>query len=230
MNRAVLVLAPAGALLAVAGAFLYPAALGGGGYLGLAGAVVAPAVCVVLLRWGPTAVPAAPAVAARIGATAGLIAGALYAAEGLAEYLSAGVTDASVTIGWIIVGGLVTATVIAAATASVRVGTVRAGVIAAVHCAVSEYLVWYPAVLIAYYAFRNSGAIERVWRAEGIYDDFARSGMSDIRAFVLQDFWGAGFFHLLAGLVIAGIFGTLAALAGRLGLRLRPAGSATRPG
>ena len=49
-------------------------------------------------------------------------------------------------------------------------------------------------------------------QASDIYDDFARSRMSDIRAFVLQDFWGAGFFHLVAELVIAGIFGMTAAL------------------
>jgi hypothetical protein len=65
--------------------------------------------------------------------------------------------------------------------------------------------------------------IERVWRAEGTYDDFARSGMSDIRAFVVQDFWGAGFFHLLAGLVLAGILGGATALAVRVCQRARRA-------
>ncbi|MFI5896181.1 hypothetical protein ACIA5D_39380 [Actinoplanes sp. NPDC051513] len=78
-------------------------------------------------------------------------------------------------------------------------------------------------MLACYYLFRivdaatAGGTVVRVWRAEGIYDDFARSGMSDLPAFVLQDFWGAGFFHLLAGLVLAAVFGSAtAALVSRL--------------
>lgn len=43
---------------------------------------------------------------------------------------------------------------------------------------------------------------------------------SMLRAFVLQDLWGAGFFHLVAGLIIAGLFGTLTALAIRAVQRL----------
>lgn len=42
--------------------------------------------------------------------------------------------------------------------------------------------------------------------------------MTNINAFVLQDFWGAGVFHLLAGLIIAAVLGaTTAAITTRLG-------------
>jgi hypothetical protein len=217
---AVRLLAVANVLLAAFGLVYDPAALRGGGYLALLGVVVAQGLCVALMRWGPLSTRTASPAAIRIGATTGLVLGVLYGAEVLAEYLSAAITDASVLIGWIIVSGLVAGIAVAATTATVRLRSVRAGVTAAVYCAIFEYLVWYPAVLICYYLFRTSGALERVWRAEGTYDDFARSGMTDIRAFVLQDFWGAGFFHLLAGLVIAGIFGTSAALAVRAVQRL----------
>jgi hypothetical protein len=216
-------LAAANVLLAAFGLIYDPGALRAGGYLGLLGVAVAQGLSVALMRWGPVARPAAPTAAVRIGVTTGLVLGALYGAEVLAEYLSAQVTGASVLIGWIIVAGLVVGNIVAAATAAGRLRSVRAGVTAAVDCAIAEYLVWYPVVLICYYVFRTSAAMERVWRAEGTYDDFARSGMTDIRAFVLQDFWGAGFFHLIAGLVIAGVFGTSAALVARLTWRRSPA-------
>ena len=61
----------------------------------------------------------------------------------------------------------------------------------------------------------GDGAADRVLRAEGTYDDFHRSGLSSLEAFVLQDFWGAGFFHLLAALLLAVLFGLPAAILGR---------------
>ena len=210
--------------LAAAGLLLDPQALGHGGILGLLGVAVAQAFCLLLLWRGPVSLRVAAPGAVRAGALIGAVAGGLYALEGLSEYLSASVTHASVMIGRVIVGGLVLANVLAGVLGVRRTGTVRGGVTAAVYCAITEYLVWYPSVLICYYAFHGSGQLDRVWRAEGVYDDFARSGMTDIRAFVLQDFWGAGFFHLVAGLIIAGVFGTLAALLARVLGRRRAAG------
>jgi len=201
-----------GTLLAGYGAIGDPGALAGGGFRGLLGVLVAQFGCVAAVRWGPVSASASAPAAVRTGVVAGGLIGALYGAEVLAEYLSPAVTGASVAIGWIIVAGLVTAGLSAAAVATIRLRSLRAGVTAAVYCAITEYLVWYPVVLACYYVFRTSAATERVWRAEGTYQDFARSGASDIRVFVLQDFWGAGFFHLIAGLIIAGVFGTAAAI------------------
>jgi hypothetical protein len=212
-----LVAAVTGTLLAAYGAIGDPGALAGGGFLGLVGVLVAQFGCVAAVRWGPVSASAAAPEAVRTGG----VTGTLYGAEVLAEYLSPAVTGASVAIGWIIVTGLVTAGVTAAAVATIRLRSLRAGVTAAVYCAITEYLVWYPVVLACYYVFRTSAATDRVWRAEGTYEDFARSGASDIRVFVLQDFWGAGFFHLVAGLIIAGVFGTSTALAVRGAQRRR---------
>jgi len=52
------------------------------------------------------------------------------------------------------------------------------------------------------YAFRGSPRQVLVLRAEGNYEDFARSGMSDFNVFIMEDFMGATFFHLLLGLVV----------------------------
>jgi hypothetical protein len=54
-----------------------------------------------------------------------------------------------------------------------------------------------------------------VLRAEGDYEDFARSGMSDFNAFIMEDFMGATFFHLLLGLVVAAVLGVLGGLLGK---------------
>ncbi|GHJ43392.1 hypothetical protein Cs7R123_07340 [Catellatospora sp. TT07R-123] len=220
MIRWIPALAVLGIVLAILGAVLFPAALGGGGLLALGGAIVAQAACVLLTRIGPLSPRRADPVVIRIGAVTGAVTGLLYGGEIVSEYVSSAVTDASVALGWAIVGTLVVSSMVAAAVATVRLRSIRAGLTAAAYAAIAEYLVWYPFVLGAYYAMRHSASLERVWRAEGTYLDFARSGMSDIRAFVMQDFWGAGFFHLVAGLIIAGLFGTFATLATRVAQRL----------
>ncbi|MEU9885078.1 hypothetical protein [Sphaerisporangium sp. NPDC051011] len=208
-------------LLAAFGLVHTPEALGHGGVLALAAVAVAQALCVLMIWRGPLSAGRVPPLALRTGAVTGAVTGVLYGVVGLSEYLSSAVTDASTTVGWVIVIGIVASAVVAAAVATARSRSMRAGVAAAFYNAIVEYLVWYPFVLVCYYLFRTSTAIDRVWRAEGIYDDFARSGLEDIRVFVLQDFWGAGFFHLIAGLVIAAVFGTAAAWAVR-GLRRAP--------
>lgn len=211
LPRVVLLAAVVETLLAAAGVLITPAALRGGGALALVGVALVQLLCVVLARYGALSTTRAAPVAIRIGVCFGLVAGGLYGAEVFAEYVSPAVTEASAIVGWIIVIGLVTCAVVAAAIVSWREQSVRAGGTVAVYAMMIEYLTWYPVLLLSYYAFHSSAATERVWRSEGTYDDFARSGMTDIHAFVLQDFWGAGVFHLLAGMLIAIVFGTTAA-------------------
>ena len=94
-----------------------------------------------------------------------------------AEYLSPAVTGASTAIGYVIVAGLVASSVVAGAVATTRRRQFRDGLTAAIANAVTEYLVWYPTVLACYYVFNalDANRVDRVWRAEGTYDDFARS-------------------------------------------------------
>jgi hypothetical protein len=61
----------------------------------------------------------------------------------------------------------------------------------------------------------DAGRQEQVLAAEGTYTDFARSGMSDLSAFVMEDFLGAGFFHLILGLMLAVILGTMGVAIGK---------------
>jgi hypothetical protein len=99
----------------------------------------------------------------------------------------------------------------------------RNGVLAAVWSAIVGGLIWLIAALLIFYLFNGTPQQTQVFRAEGNYADFARSGLSDFNAFVLEDFIGAGFFHSLLLPVMAVIFGALGAIAGKVLTRLRKA-------
>ena len=57
---------------------------------------------------------------------------------------------------------------------------------------------------------------EQVLAADQVLEDFKQSGMTDLRAFVQQDYVGGVFFHLLLGLIVAGILGMMGALVAKL--------------
>lgn len=77
-------------------------------------------------------------------------------------------------------------------------------------------LIWYAVVLLVFHLFWVSPQQAQVFQAEGNLQDFARSGMSDFTAFIVQDFFGAGFFHLLLGGLIGALLGGLGGLAAKL--------------
>jgi hypothetical protein len=82
-------------------------------------------------------------------------------------------------------------------------------------------LVWFIAVLACFYLFYGTERQAQVFRAEGNYEDFRRSGMADFATFIMEDFLGAGFFHLLLGPLVAAILASLGGILGRGALRLR---------
>jgi len=209
-------------LPAAYGLVLTPSAANGEGLIALAAVLVAQLACLAAARWGPVSPRRAPAGTVAAGARVGAVAGGAYAALMVVEYLiptftaESKVDDATLTAifvaaGYGVVSVLVAAACIAGAWGARLSSTLRGGVTAAVWAAISEYLIWYPSVLITFYAFYGTAAQERWFRAEGEYEDMRRSGMTDIKAFATQDFYGAGFFHLLAGIVLALLFGTGAA-------------------
>jgi hypothetical protein len=76
-------------------------------------------------------------------------------------------------------------------------------------------LVWCIVVLTTFYLFHNTARQQQVFQAEGNFDDFRRSGMSDFSAFITEDFFGATFFHLLLGPVIASLLGFVGGAVGK---------------
>ena len=97
-----------------------------------------------------------------------------------------------------------------------RSPSLKNAVLSSVTTAVIASLIWVICVLAVFYVFHGSGRQALVLRAEGDYDDFARSGMSDFNAFIMEDFMGATFFHLLLGPLVGAVLGILGWLLGKV--------------
>jgi hypothetical protein len=91
-------------------------------------------------------------------------------------------------------------------------GRVWHGVLTAIWSTMIGSLIWVGSLLSACYAFMGTARQGQVLAADQVVEDFKRSGMTDLRAFIMQDYLGGVFFHLLLGLIVAGILGTMGAL------------------
>jgi hypothetical protein len=145
----------------------------------------------------------------RVAGPTGLAAGAVYAAEVIGEYV---VRPPDNTAWGLVEFGLVFALMaLAGGALAWRTGRLRPALAGGLWTALIAPLIWYAVVLSVFYLFRGTPAQEAVLRAEGDYEDFARSGMSDFNVFAMQDFLGAGVYHLLLSPVFGLILGGLGA-------------------
>ena len=149
----------------------------------------------------------------------GGLAGAVFAGEVILEYVF--LPADNTPYGMVEFGIVLTLYFAAAFVVAWRSGSLPNAVLTSVASAFIASLIWIITVLAVFYAFRGSARQAQVLRAEGDYEDFARSGMSDFNAFIMEDFMGAAFFHLLLGLVVAAILGLVGGLAGKAMARLR---------
>lgn len=150
---------------------------------------------------------------------AGLLAGIVFAGEILLEYL---LLPADNTLFGLVEFGLVFL-IYAGASGwlTARGNRLRAGVLGAVATAMISSLIWCIALFVVFYLFTGTARQVAVFRAEGNYDDFQRSGMGDFNAFIMEDFLGATFFHLLLGPLLAAALGAIGGLIGMVLGRLR---------
>jgi hypothetical protein len=148
--------------------------------------------------------------------TFGLLAGAVYAFEIGLEYVLLPADNSPYAL--IEFGAIFVLYFAAGLAAAQRTGRARDGLSAALTAALISTLIWYLVLLAVTYAMRGTPQQAAVMRAEGNFEDFARSGMTDFSAWLMQDLLGAGFFHLLLGPIAAAILGGAGALAG-VGLR-----------
>jgi hypothetical protein len=196
-------------VLVIYGAFHFPSGLASGwiANLGLAGVILVLAGYEVVGRFGLRKVQAPILAAAWLfGGLAGLV----FTGEILLEYI---LLPRDNTVYGLVEFGLAFALYLAAAVvAALNSGKAAHGALAGALSAMVASLIWYAVTLSVFFIFNGSAQQALVFRAEGNYEDFARSGMSDFNAFILQDFYGAGFFHLLLGPAIAAGLGGLAGL------------------
>jgi hypothetical protein len=148
----------------------------------------------------------------------GLGAGIILVSEMLWEYLvlpadnsTLGLLEFGSVFGLYLLSGLLTAQ---------RTRQLRQAVLTALGSAMIGSLIWLIAVLVVFYVLRGSPRQAHVFQIEGNYQDFARSGTDDFDAFVMEDFMGAGFFHLLFGPLVAAILGAIGSILGRVIARI----------
>ena len=84
-----------------------------------------------------------------------------------------------------------------------RGGSLRSSVSGAVVAAMISSIMWCICLLAAFYFFEGTWRQTAVFLAEGEFEDYRHSGMSSFPTFVMEDLFGATFFHLLLGPLIA---------------------------
>ncbi len=168
---------------------------------------------------GPAQLSKRHPVILRTATVFGLLAGAVFAAEIIIEYALLPANNSS--YGLVEFGTVFFLYFASALVAGFRSRSVVSACWTSVSCAFIASLLWVIAVLAVFYAFRGSPRQELVLRAEGNYEDFARSGMRDFDAFIMEDFMGATFFHLSLGLVVAAVLGAFGGLLGKVAARFQ---------
>jgi hypothetical protein len=144
----------------------------------------------------------------------GLLGGAIFTGEMLLEYILLPADNSQ--YGMLEFGCVFSLYFIAGAAAAYQSQQVKQGVLASLISAVISSLIWAIAVLLIFYLFRGAPQQAQVFRAEGNYVDFARSGSQDFNVWVVEDFMGAIFFHLtLLGPLVAAVLGALGGLIGK---------------
>jgi hypothetical protein len=143
----------------------------------------------------------------------GLLAGAVFAGEIILEYILLPTDNRQ--YGMVEFGTVFALYFASAFVSALRSLSIKNAALTSVTSAFIASLIWVITVLAVFYAFRGSPRQALVLRAEGDYDDFARSGMSDFNAFIMEDFMGATFFHLLLGPLVAAVLGVLGGLLGK---------------
>jgi hypothetical protein len=185
-------------------------------------------VLAVLAAYAAAAIVAAPALgrrqpeARKVAIRFGVAAGVVYVAEVALEYALLPANNTA----WGVVefGTVFVLFFMAGASAPWRARRLAPGALSGLWAAMLSAVIWYVAVLSVFYLFRGGERQAAVLRAEGDFDDFRRSGLSNLQVFLMGDFLGAGFFHLLLSPLIGLLLGSLggaAALIGRQALKRR---------
>ena len=211
MRRALFLAASLAVLLAEVGLRVYPAAQAAWQQElpGLLGVTILLSVYALLGTWGAARLEQRDARLLRLAFVFGLAAAAVYAVEIWLEYIWLPPDNTSYGL---VEFGLVFLLYLAA---GLQTRHARNGLLAAVGAALVSTLLWYLVVLATTYVMHGTPQQATVFRAEGDLEDFARSGAANFDAWLMQDFYGAGFYHLLLGSIIAAMLGGVGGLIGK---------------
>jgi hypothetical protein len=163
--------------------------------------------------WGAGRLETADPRLLRLALSFGLVAAMIYAVEIGLEYVL--LPSDNTQYGFVEFGLVFLCYLAAGFIASRTTRRVSNGAMTAVAAALISSLLWYIVLLLITYSMKGTPQQASVFRAEGNMEDFARSGSANFDAWLMQDFLGAGFFHLLLGVVVGAILGCLGGLAGK---------------
>jgi hypothetical protein len=148
----------------------------------------------------------------RDGARFGVAIGAFFASTMLVEYLVPRTPEQNAWFAVAIFGTFFSLLVVAGFIGTRRKNRLWLGVLTSVWSALIASLIWFILLLAIYYAFLDTTYEARFLETDQVIADFKRSGMQDLRAFILQDYLGGGFFHSLLGPILAFPLGALGGL------------------
>jgi hypothetical protein len=181
-----------------------------------AAALVLALYAAVALRWASRLAPPGSLVA-RAAWWGGLAAGLIFCGEIILEYV---LLPADNSRFGLVEFGTVWLTYLAVAAVIASSGRpLRACIAGAVLAAMISSVLWCVCLLATYQWFEGTARQASVLLAEGDFDDFRRSGMASFATFEMEDLFGATFFHLLLGPVIAAVL-ACGAWAGARAVRL----------
>jgi hypothetical protein len=215
LRRAVLLAALLALLLAGLGFLVYPGAQAAWQDClpGLVAVAIVLAVYAVLGGWGAARLERRDQRLLRLALVCGLVAAAIYAGEIILEYVL--LPSDNTPYGLVEFGLVFLSDLVAGLLAALQTRRARNGPLAALGAALISTLLWYVVLLALTYLMKGTAQQAAVFRAEGNLDDFARSGSANFEAWLVQDFFGAGFYHLLLGPIIAVLLGGLGGLVGK---------------
>lgn len=222
VRKAVLTLAVADCALVMLGLILTPTTLTASrqGWLGVTAAFAMLSTYAALGVWGSRAVERKNPRILSIAVRFGLAIGSIFVVEMLAEYALLPSSKGNERLAYLEFGGMFLCLLLAGLKGGQATGRLWQGVLTAIWSTMIGSLIWVASLLSTYYAFMGTARQEQVLAADQVFEDFKRSGMTDLRAFVMQDYLGGVFFHLLLGLIVAGILGTMGSLVAKLLARL----------
>ena len=166
------------------------------------------------------------AAALRVAVVFGMTVSAVYLFVVVSEYLIRYSPAGGKMLGIGMVAAIFSLFFLAGVRGAYLSGRFRCGVLAAIQSALLATLLWFCAVMTTYYLFLGTPQQDHVLYVEN-HDDFVHSGMTDFRAFIMQDFMGACFFHLLISPLFAAILGSVGSVIGISASFLRKRTSST---
>lgn len=137
----------------------------------------------------------------------GLLIGTIFLVQIMSEYLFPITGQIDEIWGYVAFGGLPLWYLLTSLIATSRTHSLRAGIRAAMWSAIISSLIWINGLFLLYYLFLHTPQETLVLLADNTMADFKQSGMHDLSAFVMQDYAGACFFHLLLSPLVAALVG-----------------------